>query len=101
MEIWEGIKKLFKKDDSSVEVTESGNTSEGNSHLEAKAPLSPYLNPQQDNKIYLRDNEGNFINCEYCKKAIEQGQQKTFNGKKLHLSCYRKGMKEIRKHYGI
>jgi hypothetical protein len=79
MEIWDGIKTIFSKDKKEETTTFK----------------------EADNKVYLKNNRGENVICESCKLPIGVGEKKTFNAKPLHIKCYRKGIKDIRKHYGL
>ena len=98
IEIWEGIKNVFKRK-SSVEVTESGNTSGGQqSPFQSSGTIQPpFLSPLQ--KPILKNSDGSDLVCELCKDVIRQGEKKTWNNRKMHIKCYRLGIKAAIKQY--
>lgn len=84
---------IFKKDkkESPVEIEESKEV---------------HIIQEQDTRKVLKDSEGNDLVCALCENwdnefnkyyPIHEGEQKTFDGKKWHLDCFRAFMKEARR----
>ena len=85
---------IFKKDKKSPKEVEESPKEEIN-------PLE-----EQDTRKVLKDSEGNDLICALCENwdnefnkyyPIHEGEQKTFDGKKWHLDCFRAFMKEARR----
>jgi hypothetical protein len=64
-----------------------------------KEEVKQEIKVEENTGNFIKNYKGEIIPCELCKLPINLGEQKTYNGKKLHLSCFRKGLKELRHKY--
>lgn len=95
MEVWQGIKELFKKTKKESHVKKEESKAISDRGVASSGNFSAHDKP------LLLDSQGNQIICELCKLPIHEGEQKTFDGKKTHIACFRSMRKLFKKQYGI